>query len=589
MNRKIKYRVISLMSLIILVVFFSTFLLLQYTYKIYDEHIYRESAKSLNMASTFIETELRKLVGISYNIIADPQIQEHLQQVKSGELAEYDKFRLRQLLQDRLVSFSSAEKTYLSSISIYDLEGREYIAGMDPVSFGVRNKRELIEQANRLQGEVLWQAPNEWDSSLILARSIRSYTDLSLDTLGTIVMRIHMERMMMRLAREIGINGDALFIYNDMDLVYSQSPPVWENDDLIRLIGIERQGYQIAALEDQTYFVTFIRSRYTGWTYLNLIPYDTIFNSIVWMKNLVIAVFVILFLVMIALGIKFARGITRPIERLNEKMKWVGLGNFNIPLADAPRHMDEIGQLHRNFRIMIEKINELIEENYSKQLVIKDTEYKALQAQINPHFLYNTLDSINWLAKMNRQHKISTIVESLGFMLRAAINQQEAVISLADELDIVNRYVTIQKIRFEERLQFELDIPENCLDASLPKLTLQPLVENAIYHALDKMLEPCHIRLSARRSESEVEIKVEDNGPGIDEEVLNKWRTGPIRSKGKGIGLTNIAERLKRSFGEQASLDIEGGAGKGTKVSIRLPYHPFSKKERNAHVESAAR
>ena len=171
MNRKIKYRVISLMSLIILVVFFSTFLLLQYTYKIYDEHIYRESAKSLNMASTFIETELRKLVGISYNIIADPQIQEHLQQVKSGELAEYDKFRLRQLLQDRLVSFSSAEKTYLSSISIYDLEGREYIAGMDPVSFGVRNKRELIEQANRLQGEVLWQAPNEWDSSLILARS----------------------------------------------------------------------------------------------------------------------------------------------------------------------------------------------------------------------------------------------------------------------------------------------------------------------------------------------------------------------------------------------------------------------------------
>src|SRR5690606_2848016 len=138
---------------------------------------------------------------------------------------------------------------------------------------------------------------------------------------------------------------------------------------------------------------------------------------------------------------------------------------------------DEVGQIQRHFRIMLERINELIQENYIKQLVIKDTQFKALQAQINPHFLYNTLESINWMAKMSKQDRISQMVESLGYLLRLSISEQDSVITLHKELHIVQQYLVIQKLRFEERLDFQLDVPEHLVLCTVPKLSIQPIVE----------------------------------------------------------------------------------------------------------------
>src|SRR5690606_4633677 len=180
------------------------------------------------------------------------------------------------------------------------------------------------------------------------------------------------------------------------------------------------------------------------------------------------------------------RTITRPIESLNAKMKIVQKGNFDLASVSGDEQfpMDETGQMHRNFRIMISRINDLINENYRKQLAMKESEYKALQAQINPHFLYNTLESINWQAKIGGQKQISQMVEALAYLMRSSINQKEPLVRLAEEKTFILHYITIQKLRFEERLDFRMDIPEDLESCVVPKLVLQPIVENAIQYAL---------------------------------------------------------------------------------------------------------
>jgi len=233
--------------------------------------------------------------------------------------------------------------------------------------------------------------------------------------------------------------------------------------------------------------------------------------------------------------------------------------------------MDEVGLLQRTFRQMITQINTLIKENYANQLIIKETEFKALQAQINPHFLYNSLDSIHWLAKKSEHAQISSMVVSLAFLLRSSISLKQNVITVAQELEIVNHYITIQNYRFQKRLDFHMEIPEVYHTALIPKLTLQPLLENAIQYGVETMIEPCRIRLYAEPLDGKLAIVVEDHGPGMEEYFLKQVLNGEVETRGTGIGLLNIRDRLRLAFGDDYGIQVESTVGFGTKVSVLLP------------------
>ena len=304
-----------------------------------------------------------------------------------------------------------------------------------------------------------------------------------------------------------------------------------------------------------------------------VIPYDEIFQAIITVKNTVLVVYSLLFVIIVILAMRFARGITTPIESLNAKMKKVQFGNFELegePNKDS-FPMDEAGQMHRNFRIMIQRIQELITENYKKQLTIKETEFKALQAQINPHFLYNTLESINWMSKMNGQPQVSLMVESLGYLLRNSMSLNEPLIPLKREMEIVNNYIIIQKIRFEDKLEFMSDIPLEMLDVLIPKLSLQPIVENAINYALEQMLGVCKITIRAVHGPHGLALMVEDNGPGMDRKLLDDLKSGIVQPRGSGIGLRNIDERIKLLFGEAYGILIESERHVRTCVTLEIP------------------
>ncbi|MNY09464.1 Sensor histidine kinase YpdA [compost metagenome] len=289
---------------------------------------------------------------------------------------------------------------------------------------------------------------------------------------------------------------------------------------------------------------------------------------------MVVFVFIAIFIIVILLGIRFSYGLTRPIDELMVRMKLAEKGNFeeaNLFPPGGQVAMNEIGLLQRSFRFMIERINTLIQENYANRLLIKETEFKALQSQINPHFLYNTLESINWMAKVNRQSKISEMVEALAYLLRHSVDLKEPIITLGEEIDIVRSYVTIQKIRFEERLIFKLDVPEDLMGRAIPKLTLQPLMENAIHYALESTIEPCEITIRGWSSEEGIYLAVEDTGPGMPSGIIDRLRSGEVTTKGKGIGLLNIDDRIKLAFGEVYGLQVDESKKDGASIILSLP------------------
>jgi two-component system sensor histidine kinase YesM len=220
---------------------------------------------------------------------------------------------------------------------------------------------------------------------------------------------------------------------------------------------------------------------------------------------------------------------------------------------------------------MLGRIDRLIHERYRTQLVLKEAEFRSLQAQINPHFLYNTLESINWLAQLRRADDIAGMVQALGAILRASIDRNAVLIGLRDELELLRSYVLIQRVRYGARLRVDIEVPEGCADVTIPRLTLQPLVENAIKYGLERSSRPCRVVVSAVADDGQVRVAVRDNGPGMSEDLVRRLLRGKIAPRGSGIGIKNIHERLRSLYGARGVLAIESRLRKGTTVTITLP------------------
>lgn len=567
-HMKIRNKLSILIAFIVAMTFAFALIVQQYAFSVYDEQLYLKSSRVLHLSSSAIEKELERIEQLSFNIITDTQIQSLLRSISDSD-SDYDRLILRQHMVDRLLNYVGSEPS-LFSIHIVDTYGAQQDVGsVIPIE---RDKRTaILKLAGEAKGEARWTYPDAADSALILSRDIRSYsgTLFDLQEIGTIFMRINMDRITQELAAE---EGD-LIMTAGPDIIYPSQPHI--DPAAIQSSISSGTGYFIKELEDKTYFVAYNRSPNTGWTYLNITPFNQIFKQIVFIKELVIVVFILIFAVAILWGIRFSRGLTRPIENLIARMKLAEKGSFaeaNVLSTDQePPPMDELGLLHRTFRLMIERINVLITENYSNRLLIKETEFKALQAQINPHFLYNTLESINWMAKINKQTQISQMVQALAFLLRNSVSLKEPILTLREELEMVQNYVTIQRFRFEDRLSFRLHINEQDLSRKIPKLTLQPLLENAIHYALEPSIDTCSISIYSRYEEHAFCLIVEDDGPGMPSDTLELLRKGELSTAGNGIGLLNIDERIRIAFGEPYGIEIDSISGQGTRIIIKLP------------------
>lgn len=565
---------ILLISFLLLLSFLFSLTVLQYVYRIYDKQIYEKASEVLGMSSISIENELRELEQLSFTVVSDEQIQEYLRKLQNNP-EPYERQVIHNKIINRLVAFAGAEK-YVYSMMLMDTNNGVMTAGnREGVSQDLQDK--LKPLAMEGEGSTVWYTHGD-KNSLLAVRQIKSYTGstFTLDNLGTLVIRVRIDRVIADSTSNPS-DGDQIIVVDSStgQAIYPETP-ILIPKELQDEMG-NSDPYRTAKYKSGTYFIAKTKSSYMDWTYINATPFNEMFKQITFVKRLVVLIFAFISFIGLLLGYRLARSIVRPISKLTQKMKRIEKGDLDYLEEQAlglisQTAQDEVSQLNRTFKMMILRIRELIDENYAKQLMIRETELKALQAQINPHFLYNTLESINWLAKMNKQSKISEMVEALGYLFRSSIGLKDPLITLEKELNIVRNYVIIQKTRFEERLDFRMDIPEHLQDALIPKLTLQPLIENAIRYALEPNIEPCTISITVSQEEQGLDIRVSDNGSGMTADFIRDLQQGRIQTRGEGIGLANISERINLVFGQEWGTVIESEVGVGTIIHVRIPY-----------------
>ena len=267
------------------------------------------------------------------------------------------------------------------------------------------------------------------------------------------------------------------------------------------------------------------------------------------------------------------------LKKLNVEMTGLESGNLNANLPITTEE-DEIEEIYHNFNGMVQEVQRLMQEHYQLGKEVKMAEVRALQAQINPHFLYNTLDLINWISMDYGAEEIGTLTWNLARFYRLSLNHGKSLISIGEEVEHVEVYVNIENYHFDNAISLEVDVPEELKNYACLNIILQPFVENAIVHGIAEKpdIESCEIRIRARREEQDIIFSVQDDGPGVDVEQMQKETQQDIRTAQHGYGVRNINFRLKLCFGEKYGVTYLESE-KGTHVEIKIPVMTMAEAE----------
>ncbi|MDG0874050.1 sensor histidine kinase [Paenibacillus thiaminolyticus] len=339
--------------------------------------------------------------------------------------------------------------------------------------------------------------------------------------------------------------------------------------------------------EDTEKIAGFIRDQGQSLVDLELSSYQPYYRQILQnteqMNKIGLALFGVSLLLSMVFVIWLSRSISRPIHMLVRTAKQIAKGNLQI----APpvfRQDDEFRILSEAFRHMLANIRKLIakdREHLERERLVKELELRALQSQINPHFLFNTLNALSKLALIEGADRTSDLTVSVSNLLRYNLRKLDTPVTLREEVDNTAEYFSIQQARFRERIRCEMSIEERALGQYIPCLSLQPIVENAFIHGVEGMEEGAAVRVSITRSDTEVTVTIADNGAGMDEEtraLLLGEGEADDRSRGEahrstGLGLQNVFKRLQLFYGRQDIVELESEIGRGTTVRLRLPIY----------------
>ncbi|RKP54153.1 sensor histidine kinase [Cohnella endophytica] len=306
-----------------------------------------------------------------------------------------------------------------------------------------------------------------------------------------------------------------------------------------------------------------------GWKIAGVAYSDDLIASTSDLRNSIVLYSLCGLMISLLISVWLSHRLTKPIKELQSDMKQVEKGNFDIQTEIG--QMNEIGQLGRSFNMMVSRTKFLMEEMIHNQESKRKSELLLLQSQINPHFLYNTLDSIVWMAEQKQHEEVVLMTSALAKLFRASITKDQELVPIRVEIEHINNYLLIQKMRYNDELDYALDIDEAILPYKTLKILLQPFVENAIYHGIRNRygIEDGLITIRGRLNNDQIVFEVEDNGFGMTPEQLNRLRQS--HEGDKGIGIRNVNERIKLYFGHEYGIQIRSEIEVGTCVTITIP------------------
>ena len=374
--------------------------------------------------------------------------------------------------------------------------------------------------------------------------------------------------------------GNTLILDNNGDLIYSNDDPSnpaqadeteSQNIQLLLRNVDQQQGHFQIEMNNQSYLAVYTVSKQTGWTTMVTIPLSRILSPVEKNRNVLILTTLIIIAFAFSVATVISHALTKPLKSMVRLMKQVQHGNLDVWLHS--KYNDEIGMLGSHFNRMIIRVKDLLQEVSITEKRKQKADMRALQNQINPHFIYNTLESIRMLAESNDDPRVAKLTYLLGQQMRYSIVKSEDAVTIKEELDHVLNYFYLLQIRFPDKFKLNIEVPEKFLQLPVIKLVFQPIVENAVFHGLDQKYGLGTLSITAWSDNGNAVFCIQDDGIGMDEatlRLLNNSLQNGTSGEMFGIGLRNVNERIRLHYGPSFGLRVESELGKGTRVTLHI-------------------
>ncbi|WP_339788038.1 sensor histidine kinase [Paenibacillus sp. FSL R7-0313] len=532
-----------------------------------EKHIHQTAVQ----ASGRLDALIAQVNSLTAQVADDSYVQRLLSDEKQGNPATFNQ-------RQALLQIAGSYQSFINgaqSMEIYTT-GYNRIFPMDDRSLDLRVERNWINLADEGKGRLVWAGADPEDPGVLLAIRRINLLDHSFEHGGYVVVR--MQRSFFQLNDSNGSDGsqDSIMLLDGAGEVVTSDLEINLDPKAILDSGSVVQN------GEESYIVVRQKSELTGWTLAVLTPLRETTEGVSILRTALLVsgmIGVVLFLIM---SFFLSTMITRPLIRLMRAMRSAQPGAMRPNLMVSSTM--EINELNEVYNQMVYRQNELTRVVHEKEIMQSRAELKALQSQINPHFLFNTLEAFYWSLEEKGDEEMARMVVAMSRLFRYIISssQQDEWVTIADELEHAERYLRIMQMRLGDRMQWEIQLDDAVRKVPIPKLLIQPLVENAILHGIESKLGPgkISIHVYASTEENLVRIEVRDDGPGMDElrlqSVIHALHGGPaVSNKGTGVGLINVHRRLKLYFGsqlgERCRLSITSKVGEGTVISFEIP------------------
>lgn len=525
-----------------------------------------------------IENYAKSLTLISQSILYEEEIYTALDN-ESGSNYSLEKYQLTNEM-DNIFKRFLLTRSEIQGIFLVSQSGDYYITENSGISYSgnLLPYDILTEKARSAQGELIWysQPDEHGEMHVYLARTVHNQDNFR--EIGLLVLEANKEYLS-GLCEEF-IGGDiqkVVILSEENKVIAGEAFELQNQQELLENIR-EQKGVLVDHKKDMLYTYTTIED--PNWHVVTVVSLKTLYSATNSLKIWVLLLALLSVIILSGMSWIIVVDFLKPINNLTEAMNAITPGG-ELGQVEVDRE-DELGMLSENFNTMSTEINYLVKWIYQEQLTRKDAQLKALQAQVNPHFLFNTLETINWLAQMNGVEEISEMVTALATIMDASIGRDNKLITIADELTCIKQYIFILQKRFGDKIKLLEDADDEALKTEIPRLLLQPLVENAVYHGLEPRHGRGTILIRAKCREAKLLIEIVDNGVGIEPERLNSLNqmlrehdeeavSPEPASERKSVGIVNVNRRIKLFFGSRWGIRISSRVGCYTKITVTLP------------------
>ncbi|NJD03223.1 MAG: HAMP domain-containing protein [Ruminiclostridium sp.] len=577
-NGYLRRLIISYVFLIFLPVFFVGNMLFNYFSSTIDEEVGKSVNELLEQTSEIIDGIISDTRDIYFQMSLN-QIATELVQKPAEYFNTYDGIQRSRDIIDVFNNLTETNK-YIDSLYIYIDNSRKVITSSNGIiDYEQMPFRDWIDVPIGNGKQVEWIAVKSKD---IFQNTVKYYysfrgqflrisipRDMILVNLNVDAVNARISRLKIRETGYVVVtdeNGRMLF-HKDKKYILGDLESICDKKEIFS----RKKGYYIDKIDNRETMVVYTTIEQLGWKEIALIPMSEITGKIDVIKRITFNVTFFVGIIAILLSIFISGRIYKPLRVLVKGMKKAETGDLTVRIND--RRKDEFGYLYRIFNNMLVKINELVFDVYKLKLLNKDAELKALQAQINPHFQYNTLNSMYCMAKNKGLNQLSSMIYKLSEYFRISFKPQSEEIEIREEINQIRLYIDIMTIRYVDKFETDIFIDEKLYEYKTIKYIIQPLVENAFHHGMKKRKEKFKLTVHGVCNEERVRFEVSDNGIGITAEKMQsvKRSLDTQSPEIENFALRNISSRIKLLYGEEFGLQIESQQDKGTRVTVTIP------------------